>query len=199
MIELLKMCGYEENKLASELPRIKKVFSKLGITEEDIDRGKKRLVTYYDIEFKGVQKLFRLYLKELCNIMLSEEEREKIIYWCMSPGVDVIGTVLVSGNGKIYMAEATPPFFVVLGCIFDKIVPILEAAEKQWLKSGLVSHCGMVKTMLGVLSLDLVPKPDLLITAGFLCDTSPKVHDLIHELYNEPVYYCDHVTIENIP
>jgi benzoyl-CoA reductase/2-hydroxyglutaryl-CoA dehydratase subunit BcrC/BadD/HgdB len=82
---------------------------------------------------------------------------------------------------------------VVIGCIFDKFVSILEAAENQWLKSGLVSHCAMVKTRLGLFALDLIPRPNLLITSGSLCDTSPKTNDLLHELYDIPTYYYDTV------
>ena len=50
MIELLKLCGYEEDELSRELPRIEKAFNKLGITAEDIETGKQRLHKFYDIE-----------------------------------------------------------------------------------------------------------------------------------------------------
>jgi len=45
MIELLKMCGFEADEAKSELPRIEKAFNKLGITAEDIERGKQRLTS----------------------------------------------------------------------------------------------------------------------------------------------------------
>ena len=45
--------------------------------------------------------------------------------------------------------------------------------------------------MLGPYALGYFPKPDLLITAGFLCETSPKTIDLMHEVYDIPVYYFD--------
>jgi len=83
----------------------------------------------------------------------------------------------------------------VLGYIFGKFVPILEAAERLWMKGGLATHCAMVKTRIGLFALNLIPKPDLLITAGHLCDTSPKTNDLLHELYGIPT--CCYDTVQD--
>lgn len=194
MLELLTLCGYESMEIESELPRIRKAFAKLGITAQDIFLAKQRLKTYYDIELKGIQKLFGLFVKELVNILLAKEEgKQKIIYGCMAPNFEVIGSALRSHSKDVFALVPNPAFMVVLGCIFDKFVPILEAAENLWVKSGLVSHCAMVKTRVGLFALNWVPKPDLLITSGSLCETSPKANDLIGELYNIPTCYYDTV------
>ena len=60
-----------------ELLRVQKVFTKLGITDEDILVGKQRLATYFDMELKGVRKLFGLFLRELVDITLAKEEGKK--------------------------------------------------------------------------------------------------------------------------
>ena len=194
MLELLGLCGYEANEMEMELPRVRSAFTKLGITDEDILHGKQRLNMYYDMELKGVRKLLGLFLKELVNITLAKEEgKQKVIHGCMAPAFEVLGSALRSNFKNVFVLVPNPPFMVVLGCIFGKFVPILEAAEKQWLKSGLVSHCAMVKTRLGLFALNLIPRPDLLITSGSLCDTSPKTNDLLHEVYNIPTYYYDTV------
>ena len=194
MLELLALCGYEANEMELELPRVRKAFTKLGITDEDILHGKQRLTMYYDMELKGVRKLLGLFLRELVNITLAKEEgKQKVIYGCMAPAFEILGSALTSNSKDICVLVPNPPFMVVLGCIFDKFIPILEAAEKQWLKSGLVSHCAMVKTRLGLFALNLIPRPDLLITSGSLCDTSPKTNDLLHELYDIPTYCYDTV------
>ena len=39
MIELLKLCGYEEPEIEKELPRVEKAFNRLGISAEDIEAG----------------------------------------------------------------------------------------------------------------------------------------------------------------
>jgi benzoyl-CoA reductase/2-hydroxyglutaryl-CoA dehydratase subunit BcrC/BadD/HgdB len=51
----------------------------------------------------------------------------------------------------------------------------------------------MVKTRLGLFALNLIPKPDLLITSGSLCETSPKTNDLLHEFYDIPTHCYDTV------
>jgi len=194
MLELLTLCGYEANEMEMELPRVRKAFTKLGITNEDIEVGKKRLTTYFDIELKGVRKLFGVFVRELVNITLAKEEgKKKIIHGCMAPSFEILGSALRSNSKDVFVLVPNPPFMVVFGFIFDKFVPILEAAEKQWMKSGLVSHCAMVKTRLGLFALNLIPRPDLLITSGSLCETSPKTNDLLHELYDIPTHCYDTV------
>ena len=171
-----------------------KAFTKLGITDEDILRGKQRLTTYFDTELKGVRKLFGLFVRELVSIILAKEEgKQKVIHGCMAPSFEILGSALRSNFKDVCVLVPNPPFMVVMGSIFGKFVSILEAAEKQWLKSGLVSHCAMVKTRLGLFALNLIPRPDLLITSGSLCDTSPKTNDLLHEIYGIPTYYYDTV------
>jgi benzoyl-CoA reductase/2-hydroxyglutaryl-CoA dehydratase subunit BcrC/BadD/HgdB len=194
MRELLALCGYEAHEMETELPRVRKAFAKLGITAEDILPGKQRLAAYFDMELKGVKKLFGLFLRDLVNITLAKEEgKKKVIHGCMAPAFDVIGSALTSNSRDVCVVVPNPPFMVVFGFIFDKFVPILEAAEKQWLKSGLVSHCAMVKTRLGLFALNLIPRPDLLITSGSLCETSPKTNDLLHEIYDIPTHCYDTV------
>jgi benzoyl-CoA reductase/2-hydroxyglutaryl-CoA dehydratase subunit BcrC/BadD/HgdB len=191
MIELLKMCGFEADEVEAELPRIEKAFKKLGITAEDIERGKQRLTKYYDIELKGVRKIFRLCVLELVNAVLAKEEREsKILFGFMAPGFETIGSALVSKSKEVFAAHQSWAFFLIFGCIFDKIVPVMEAAEKRWLKAGAVAHCANIKSLLGMFVLDLMPKPDLLVTSGFLCEAAPKTVDLLHELYEIPVCCC---------
>jgi len=193
MIELLELCGFEEEEIKSELPRIEKSFNKLGINAEDIERGKQRLKKYYDIELKGLRKVLRLCVKELVNAVLVRDEGDdkKVIYGFMSPGIDLIFTALVSKSNKVFPISQSWAFQVVVGCIFGKIEPIMEEAEKKWLKAGLVAHCANIKTLVGSLTLGLFPKPDLLITTGFLCEAAPKTLDLLHELYDIPVWFID--------
>jgi benzoyl-CoA reductase/2-hydroxyglutaryl-CoA dehydratase subunit BcrC/BadD/HgdB len=192
MREMLTLCGYEDHEIDAELPRLQKAFAKLGIMDEDLKRGKQRLATFYDMELKGVRKIFRLYVKELVNITLAKEEGKKtIIHGCMTPTFEVFGSALATHTNDVGVMVPNSLFMVVFGCVFGKFVPILEAAERQWMKGGLVSHCGMVKTRVGLLALNLIPKPDLMVTSGSLCETSPKTNDLFHAFYDIPTYYHD--------
>jgi benzoyl-CoA reductase/2-hydroxyglutaryl-CoA dehydratase subunit BcrC/BadD/HgdB len=192
MIELLTLCGFKAPEIESQLPRVEKTFNRLGITAGDIERGKQRLHKYYDVELEGVRKAFRLCVLELVNSVLAREEgKTKIINGFMSPGVTIIGSAIVSKSKEVFSVHHSWAFQLVLGGIFDKIVPVLEAAEKKWLKAGVVAHCCNVKTILGLIALDLIPRPDLMITSGFLCETAPKTLDLLHELYDMPICCSD--------
>jgi benzoyl-CoA reductase/2-hydroxyglutaryl-CoA dehydratase subunit BcrC/BadD/HgdB len=124
-------------------------------------------------------------------VLAREEGKRKILYGFMSPGFETLGSALVSKSKEIYAAMIATSFQVVLGCVFDKMGPILEAAEHQWLKPGKVSHCANVKALVGLLALGLIPRPDLLVTSGQLCDTAPKTIDLIQELYGIPTCCYD--------
>lgn len=188
MIELLKLCGFKEKDIKSELSRVEKAFHRLGITAEDIERGKQRLAMYYDTGLEGVRKVLRLIVLELVDSILARDEgKTKVIYGFMSPGICEIGAVAMNKSEEVYAVHHSWAFQFVVGCIFDKIIPILEAAERKWLKAGVVAHCSNVKSFLGLIALDLVPRPDLVTTSGSLCEIAPKTLDLLHELYDMPV------------
>ena len=150
MIELLKLCGFQEQELNYQLPRVKKAFNKLGIVAEDIEKGEKRLKKYYALELEGIRRVIRLCVLDLVNAMLLREEgKKKIIYGIMAPGFEIISSALVSESDEVYYMHQSWSFLFVIGCIFGKLVPVLEAAEAKWLKPGAVAHCSNVKTFLG--------------------------------------------------
>jgi benzoyl-CoA reductase/2-hydroxyglutaryl-CoA dehydratase subunit BcrC/BadD/HgdB len=192
MIEFLELCGFTSNEIAMELPKVEKAFERAGLTGDDIRTAKQRLITYYDMELKGVRKAFRLCILELVNTVLAREEgKKKIIFGFMIPGFETIGQVLMSKSRDVYTSHLSWSFFMIIGCIFGKLEPILEAAEKKWLKAGIVAHCANIKTLLGIIALDIIPRPDLMLTSGFMCETAPKTLDLLHELYEMPICCLD--------
>jgi hypothetical protein len=192
VIELLKLCGFEPKELDTQLPRIKKVFDKIGITDADIERGKQRLNTYYDMELQGIRKMLRLYILGLANLVLAREDGKEIIVYClMSPGADTIVAALMTKSSKVFCANPQSLFSIVVGCIFGKLEPVLEAAEQKWLKAGAVAHCANQKIYVGLLELGFIPRPDLLVTCGFLCDSAPKTADLMQGLWGIPTYCYD--------
>ena len=54
--------------IESDLPRVEEAFHRLGITPEDIERGKQRLNKYYDIKLLGVRKALRLHLRDVAGV-----------------------------------------------------------------------------------------------------------------------------------
>ena len=192
MLELLKLFGFEAAEAESELPRIERVFNKLGISANDIERGKQRLTTYYDMELKGVRKLLRLSLRDLVNSVLAREDgKKKVLFGFMAPVFEIVSSVLASQSKEVHAAHQCWAALLIIGSIFDKMVPVLEAAERKWLKAGTVAHCSNVKSVVGLFTLDMLPKPDLLVTTGFSCETAPKTINLLHELYDIPGFCYD--------
>jgi benzoyl-CoA reductase/2-hydroxyglutaryl-CoA dehydratase subunit BcrC/BadD/HgdB len=192
MDELLRLCGYETAEMERELPRVKEAFTRLGITEEDISEGKERVRTYFDVGLAGVRQLLGMFTRELVNMVLARDEgRTKIVHACMAGGFEAICSAFVTFSKDVFVEVPNPPSMVVLGSIFGRFTPVLEAAEELWLKSGLVAHCAMVKSRVGILSLGLIPKPDVLVTSGLVCETSPKTNEIMQELYGIPAVCYD--------
>jgi benzoyl-CoA reductase/2-hydroxyglutaryl-CoA dehydratase subunit BcrC/BadD/HgdB len=192
MIELLKLCGFKEQEIKLELPRAEKAFNKAGITAPDITLGKERINKYFDLELQGIRKTLRLLMLEFIEGILARDEgKKRIIGGFMAAKIADIGTALRSESRDIFAVNHSIIFMTIMGSIFDKMSPVLESAEQKWLKAGAVTHCSNVKTMLGQIVLDIIPRPDLLVTTGFLCETAPKTLDLLHEVYDIPVYCCD--------
>ncbi len=192
MDELLRLCGYETGEMEKELPRVEKAFGRLGIGGDDVARGRERVRAYFDLELSGVRQLLGMFIRELVNMVLARDEgRSKVIHACMAGGFEAICSAFVTFSKDVFVAVPNPPFMVVLGSIFGRFTPILEAAERLWLKSGMVGHCAMVKSRVGILSLGLIPRPDAMVTSGLLCETSPKTNDIIHELYGIPTVFFD--------
>jgi benzoyl-CoA reductase/2-hydroxyglutaryl-CoA dehydratase subunit BcrC/BadD/HgdB len=189
MIELLKLCGFEGQELKSESPRVKKTFDKLGITAEDIERGKQRLNKYYDMELKGVRKAFGIYLKELVNLSLAKEEgKKKIIYVSPFPGCQEAASAAVYASDDVYATVPVLLYQVIFGCIFDKLTPITEAGEKLWLRAGAVAHCALQKQEVGLYSLELIPIPDLKVGRDIGCDLALKTGNLLNEFFGVPTF-----------
>ncbi|MGI5850332.1 MAG: 2-hydroxyacyl-CoA dehydratase [Christensenellales bacterium] len=192
MDEFLALCGFSEHERLSALPRVREVFARLGVSEDDVERGKIRLTTYYDMELEGIRKLVRIILNNLCNtVLMRDTGRTKIVHACMAPGMDILGSAIMEYSRNVGIIDPNFTFMFVLGAVFDKYVPVLESAERQWLKGGVAAHCGMVKSRLGLISLGMVPRPDLTITTGFACDTSPRTNELLEEIHGIPACYVD--------
>lgn len=193
MLELLELCGFDEQGKETQLPRMQEAFARLGITESDIQTAKERLRTYYDMDLKGVRRVMGTLLKDMTDtVLLRDEGARKVIHSCMAPGFEVLGTAINTNSEDVRLTYPNFTFMAVLGGMFGKFVPVLEAAERLWLRGGVMRHCGMVKTRVGLISLGLHPRPDLTVTTGYLCDTSPKSNEIMEEIFGIPAYCVDH-------
>ncbi|HEX76096.1 MAG TPA: hypothetical protein G4O12_05885, partial [Dehalococcoidia bacterium] len=79
--ELLKLCGFEDDEIKKEKPRIDKAFQKLGIGPEDMETAKNWVRQNHDVELLGVRKLLGAWLKELIDLVLARDEGKKVVYY----------------------------------------------------------------------------------------------------------------------
>lgn len=189
--ELLKLCGYEPEEIEKERPRVEKAFEKAGLTPEDIDRGEKRVREYFDIELIGMRKILGLWLKNLIDLVLAREERKKIVYPSWPPFPQVMSAMAMTSK-DIYVSAPESVLDLTMGMMFDKINPFLEAAEGDLLPPGL-ANCSFLQARLGGILKGVVPVPDLLVPSANLCDQTPKLDELIGQIYGVPVVYLEAV------
>jgi len=78
--ELFGLCGFQDKEIEKEKVRIEKVFEKIDIGPDDMDRTVKRVNEQFDIQLLGVRKLLRAWLLELLDLSLAKEEKKK---WCI--------------------------------------------------------------------------------------------------------------------
>jgi hypothetical protein len=192
--ELLKLCGYEPEEIENERPRIEKAFEKLELTPEDINRGVKRVSQYFDIKLTSIRKMMGLWLKSLIDLVLAREEREKIIY-CAAPPFPQLANAMVMVSKDIFVTSPEVTVSQTLGGIFDKLNPVLKAAEGDLLPAGL-AYCSGLQVRLGGIIKGVIPVPDLLVSSGFVCDETPKLDELVSKRYGIPVAYVDGVNDE---
>ena len=79
--EFLETCAYTPEEIDKELPRVKRAFDKAGLIEEDMKRGRERLIEYWDAgNLKGVRMLAGVYIREFVDMVLSGEEHDIRLY-----------------------------------------------------------------------------------------------------------------------
>jgi benzoyl-CoA reductase/2-hydroxyglutaryl-CoA dehydratase subunit BcrC/BadD/HgdB len=120
---------------------------------------------------------------------MAREEKERIVYAIMpSPAESYLAAMLASD--KLYVGYPDYVFQIGLGAIFGNLNFLLEAAERSGMPPG-GGHCGLNKTRLGAHALGIIPRGDLSMAWGIVCDEGPKTDELIHEVFGMPVVYLD--------
>ena len=187
--ELFKLCGFEAEEIERERPRIDKTFEIVGIRVGDIERAEDRIKKYFDIELLGVRKVLGLWLKQLIDLALAREERKSLVYICFPPAARH-GLAAMLTSEEVYCHSPEIVIDVVLGQIFGKIDPILEAAEDHGMPPGL-AMCSLNQARLGAIVNGIAPIPNVTLTSGQFCDQSPKTDELLHEVYGIPNIFVD--------
>lgn len=187
--ELFELCGFAPEEIESERARIDKALDIAGIYQSDVDRAQQRVTEFFDTELVAVRKVLGIYLKQFLDLVLSREEGKKIAYTTFPPA-GRLGLALTLASEEVYCHAPELVVDVVMGQIFGKINPILEAAEEHGLPPG-IAMCGLNQARVGAIVKGIAPLPDITLTSAFFCDQSPKTDDLLHEVYGTPNTFVD--------
>jgi len=125
--DLLKLCGFEDEEINKERPRIEKTFQKLELGPEDMKRADTWVRENHDVALLGVKKLLRIWILELLDLVLARDEGKKIVYFgypSITPGPGM--TIKVVAPDDIYSACPDVILCHTMGQIFNKINPIID-------------------------------------------------------------------------
>ena len=100
--ELLKLCGFEDEEIKRESPRIDKAFQRLELGPEDMKSAESWVRQNHDIELLGVRKVLRLWLKELVDLVLARDEGKKLVYYGFPTIADTVnGRPIARTNSSV--------------------------------------------------------------------------------------------------
>lgn len=187
---LLKLCGFEDDEIEKERPRVERVLQKIGLSPEDMKRAEKRVTEQHDVTLLGARKLLRAWLMELFDLILAREEGKKVVYYgypsIQGPGM----AIKAASKGDLYIGCPDVILCHTIGQIFNKLAPVLEAAERRGLPPG-HGLCSLQQVRNGGLALGIIPVPDLVTGSSYYCDMGSKADELLQEIYGHRAIYID--------
>jgi hypothetical protein len=185
----MEVCAYQPEEMGKEMPRLKKVFDRMNLNEEDLVRGKERLIKYYQCgDLQGMRMVAGEYVRACVNMALADDEG-KFKIWVELPLLQMTSFMAAAKQVRPDVIVGTPAFFfiVVLGGFFQKMDNLQEYAEARWLPAG-DAHCGCTKMRIGLRQFKYIPTSDFTVSPGLLCDEAPKTDELVHYLFGEKVF-----------
>ncbi len=189
--ELFQLCNYKPEEIEREKSRIGRAFSMAGITEEDIKVAPARLRKYHEVELLSVRQVLGCYMREFIDMVLAKEEGKKVLNFGW-PG-DTRFSLIPSLASKSVHALAPEVYLcVIMGHMFNKLGPILEAAEENGLPPA-TAMCAGNQLRLGAIVKGICPVPDVILSNAFFCEQTAKSDELMGELFNVPVVAVDGV------
>jgi len=187
--ELLKLCGFEDEEMNKERPRIEKAFQRLEIGPEDMKSAESWIRQNHDVELRAVRKLLGIWLKELIDLVLSKDEGKKLVYYGF-PTIAGPAAAIAAASKDVYCVCPDAVLCYTMGQIFNKLTPILEAGEENGLPPG-HGLCSLQQIRVGGLAKGIIPIPDLVLTSSYYCDMGSKTDELLHQRFGHPAIYAD--------
>jgi benzoyl-CoA reductase/2-hydroxyglutaryl-CoA dehydratase subunit BcrC/BadD/HgdB len=190
--ELLTLCGWEEDRISRERPRLDEAFGILGLGSEEMKIAEGRVREGYDIQLMGVRRALGVWIGGLVDVVLSKREGKKVVYYSFPPLGGLGGRISAMGRGGILCV--CPEFIldIALGAIFDRIDPVMETGEEKAMPPG-AALCAMNKIRVGAIEKGIIPVPDLLLASSFYCDQGGQTDEWLREVYDIPWVVMDNV------
>lgn len=127
------------------------------------------LESWYDLDLPGVRALLREYLTEFAEIFKPVSRLR--IYASVPMPYAMSICINSTGNARIYTAEYC--VMVVMGGVFGLNV------NSYTTKS--CGSCAMLDNRLGFVSQGILPRPDVLLSFGLLCDECCKTDEILRQ------------------
>jgi hypothetical protein len=189
--DLLKLCGFEDEEIDKEMPRIEKTFERLEIGPEDMETAENWVRQNHDVTLVGVRKLLGAWLKELIDVVLAKDEGKKVVYFGF-PAITGPGLMLSASSEDVLVTAPDMVLDHTMGQIFNKLTPILEAGEANGLPPG-HALCSLWQAKIGGVAKGMIPIPNLALASSYFCDMGSKADDLVTVQFGIPVAYIDGV------
>jgi hypothetical protein len=188
---LLRLCGFEDEDIEEERPRVEASFERLGIGPEDMETAESWVSQNHDVSLQGVRKLLGAWLKELIDLVLAKDEGKKVVYFGF-PSILGPGLMISASSNDVFLSAPDMVLDHTMGHIFNNLTPILEDGEKNGLPPG-HALCSLWQAKIGGTVKGMIPVPDLALASSYYCDMGSKADDLVTALYGVPIAYIDGV------
>ncbi len=186
---LLKLCGFEDEEINKQRPRIERAFQKLELGPQDMKPAENWVRQNHDVELVGVRRLLGAWLKELIDLVWAKDDGKKVVYYGF-PTIAGPGMAIAAASEEVYCACPDVVLCHTMGQIFNKLTPILEAGEQNGLPPG-HALCSLQQIRVGALAKGIIPVPDMVPTSSYYCDAGSKTDELLHERYGHRAVYVD--------
>jgi len=187
--DLFRLCGFEDEEIEKERPRIEKTFQKLEITPQDMKPAEKWVRDNHEVELVGVRKVLGVWMRELIDLIMAKEEGKKIAYFGF-PSIGGLGMAIATASDNVYCGCPDVVLCHTVGQIFNKLNPLLEAGEQNGLPPG-HGLCTLQAIRTGALAKGVIPVPDMVMMSSYYCDMGSKNDELLRERYGHPAVVID--------
>lgn len=197
LIEFLELFDFTQDEIKAEWPRLIKTFKTWEINEPEEFKKAIEMSNYlYDLSLKGVRMAMNIYIRELMNITLCGEEKEKRIYTVMPCNIPDLITAYSMKDPTIFSGFPDMILFMTIGNLFDKTGIQMDKAESRYFSPG-EAHCSCCKLRTASLFDGKYAKPDVIATYSHYCDSTWKTDEMLNIHMGIPTVVIDRTQDEH--